>query len=112
MLLVEHELSSLIKVCAGAEEHIILMDAAVTQAGLFSNAALLKADLGRINAVILSRGHPDHFLGFVELLKLIDKERDKKSLLIFILALFWNTTRIIPQFDTLSQCFHLMKVFL
>ncbi len=45
---------------------------------LFNNAAFLKADLGRIKAVIRSQGHPDHFLGLVELLKLRGKERDKE----------------------------------
>ena len=45
---------------------------------LFNNAAFLKADLGRIKAVIHSHGHPDHFLGLVEFLKLRDKERDKE----------------------------------
>ncbi len=37
----------------------------------------MKADLGRIKAVIRSYGHPDHFLGLVEILKLIGEERDK-----------------------------------
>ncbi len=77
ILLAEHGLSCLIKVGVGSEAHIVLMDAAVTQTCLFNNAALLKADLGRIKAVILSHGHSDHFLGLFELLKLIGKERDK-----------------------------------
>jgi 7,8-dihydropterin-6-yl-methyl-4-(beta-D-ribofuranosyl)aminobenzene 5'-phosphate synthase len=46
ILLAEHELSCLIKVSAGSEEHIVLMDAAVTPACLFNNAKLLKANLG------------------------------------------------------------------
>ena len=54
------------------------MDAAVTPACLFNNAKLLKADLGRIEAVVLSHGHPDHFLGLVELLKFVSKEQNKE----------------------------------
>ncbi len=74
ILLAEHGLSCLIKVYAGAEEHTVLMDAAVTPACLFNNAKLLKADLSRLEAIILSHGHPDHFLGLAELLKFISRE--------------------------------------
>ena len=78
IFLAEHGLSCLIKVYAGAEEHLVLMDAAVTPSCLFNNAELLKADLGRIEAIFLSHGHPDHFLGLVEILTFLSKERDKK----------------------------------
>ncbi|MDR7666829.1 MBL fold metallo-hydrolase [Methanosarcina sp. Z-7115] len=78
ILLAEHGLACLIKVCAENEEHIVLMDAAVTPTCFFNNAKLLKADLGRIEAVVLSHGHPDHFLGLVELLKFVSKEQNKK----------------------------------
>ncbi|WP_440945119.1 MBL fold metallo-hydrolase [Methanosarcina sp. T3] len=78
MLFAEHGFSCLIKVWAGNEEHVVLMDAAVTPANLFNNAELLKADLGRIEAVALSHGHPDHFLGLVDLLKFVSKEQDKE----------------------------------
>jgi 7,8-dihydropterin-6-yl-methyl-4-(beta-D-ribofuranosyl)aminobenzene 5'-phosphate synthase len=47
------------------------------QSRFLNKAALLEADLGGIKAVILNHGHPDNFLGLVELLKLIGKERDK-----------------------------------
>ena len=77
ILLAEHGLSCLIKVYSGQEEHIVLMDAAVTPACLFSNAEVLKTDLGKIEAIVLSHGHPDHFLGLVGLLKLLSKGRDK-----------------------------------
>jgi 7,8-dihydropterin-6-yl-methyl-4-(beta-D-ribofuranosyl)aminobenzene 5'-phosphate synthase len=78
ILLAEHGLSCLIKVCAGDEEHIVLMDAAVTPYCLFNNSNLLKADLCRIEAVALSHGHPDHFLGLIELLKLVSKGQNRK----------------------------------
>ncbi|KKG15200.1 dihydropteroate synthase [Methanosarcina sp. 2.H.T.1A.6] len=77
ILLAEHGLSCLIKVYAGAEEHTVLMDAAITPACLLNNIELLKADPGSIEVVVLSHGHPDHFLGLVGLLKLISEKRDK-----------------------------------
>jgi len=60
----------------------VLMDAAVTPACLFSNAKLLKADLGRIETIALSHGHPDHFFGLAELLKFLSKEQNKEVPLI------------------------------
>lgn len=77
-LLAEHGLSCLIKVCVGDEEHTVLMDAAVTPACLFNNAKLLKADLNKLEAIILSHGHPDHFFGLEELLKFIAGEKKKE----------------------------------
>lgn len=83
ILLAEHGLSCLIKVFAGTEEHTVLMDAAVTPACLFNNARLLKADLSKLEAIILSHGHPDHFLGLEELLKSL-KEKGKKQIPLFL----------------------------
>lgn len=82
ILFAEHGLSCLIKVYAGNEEHTVLMDAAVTPASLFGNAGILKADLGKIEAVALSHGHPDHFLGLAGVLKFVSKERNKEVPLI------------------------------
>jgi len=78
ILLAEHGFSCLIEVYAGKEEHIVLMDASVTPACLFNNAKLLNVDFGRIEAIALSHGHPDHFLGLVEILKLLGNRRDKE----------------------------------
>ncbi len=55
-----------------------MMDAAVTPACLFNNAELLKADPCRIETIALSHGHPDHFLGLVDLLKFVSKEQNKE----------------------------------
>ncbi len=82
MLFAEHGFSCLIKVWTRNEEHTVLMDAAITPASLFNNAKLLKADLGRIEAVALSHGHSDHFLGLFDLLKFVSKEQDKEIPLI------------------------------
>ncbi len=78
LLLAEHGFSCLIKVYAGAEEHLVLMDAAITPACLFNNANLLNVNTGKIEAVVLSHGHPDHFLGLGELLKFVSKEQNEK----------------------------------
>ncbi len=78
ILLAEHGLSCFIKVGAGYEEHVVLMDAAVTPVCLFNNANLLKANFARIESVVLSHGHPDHFLGLTEIFKFISKELNKE----------------------------------
>lgn len=78
ILLAEHGLSCLIKVRAGTEEHTVLLDAAVTPACLLNNAKLLRVEPGSIEAVVLSHGHPDHFLGLFEFLKLVSKERNEE----------------------------------
>lgn len=76
ILLAEHGLSCLIKVYAGAEEHTVLMDAAVTPACLLNNIELLKADPESIESIVLSHGHPDHFLGLAGLLKFICEKKN------------------------------------
>lgn len=78
ILFAEHGFSCLIKVCSGNDEHTVLMDAAVTPSCLFNNANLLKADLGKIEAIALSHGHPDHFFGLEGLLKFVSKEQNKE----------------------------------
>jgi 7,8-dihydropterin-6-yl-methyl-4-(beta-D-ribofuranosyl)aminobenzene 5'-phosphate synthase len=66
--LAEHGLACLLKVCAGDEEHVVLMDAGISPACLLHNASLLSLDRHAIEAVALSHGHFDHFGGLLELL--------------------------------------------
>ena len=66
--LAEHGLSCLLEVRKGAEEHVVLLDAGVSATCLFHNARILNVDLSRIEAVILSHGHFDHFGALVEFL--------------------------------------------
>ena len=66
--LAEHGLSCLVKVYAGSEEHVVLMDAGVSTTCLFHNADLLDVDLSKVEAVVLSHGHFDHFGALVEFL--------------------------------------------
>jgi 7,8-dihydropterin-6-yl-methyl-4-(beta-D-ribofuranosyl)aminobenzene 5'-phosphate synthase len=66
--LAEHGLSCLLKVYKGAEEHVVLMDAGGSSTCLFHNASLLNVDLGKVEAVVLSHGHYDHFGGLADFL--------------------------------------------
>lgn len=67
--LAEHGLSCLVTVHRVAKTHKLLMDTGVSSACLFHNAALLNADLGGIEGIVLSHGHFDHFGGLIDLLK-------------------------------------------
>jgi 7,8-dihydropterin-6-yl-methyl-4-(beta-D-ribofuranosyl)aminobenzene 5'-phosphate synthase len=66
--LAEHGLSCLLKVCAGSEEHVVLMDAGVSTTCLSHNADVLKVDFSKVESVVLSHGHFDHFGALVEFL--------------------------------------------
>ena len=63
--LAEHGLSVLIRVCAGSEEHCMLMDASLTPVALLHNLEVYQVDLNSIEAVVLSHGHIDHFGGLM-----------------------------------------------
>jgi 7,8-dihydropterin-6-yl-methyl-4-(beta-D-ribofuranosyl)aminobenzene 5'-phosphate synthase len=67
--LAEHGLACLVKVSAGSEEHVVLLDTGIAPECLFHNAELLGVDLGQVESVVLSHGHFDHFGGLIELLK-------------------------------------------
>jgi len=66
--LAEHGLSCLLKVYKGAEEHVVLMDAGVSSTCFFHNVRVFNVDLSKVEAVVLSHGHPDHFGALVEFL--------------------------------------------
>jgi 7,8-dihydropterin-6-yl-methyl-4-(beta-D-ribofuranosyl)aminobenzene 5'-phosphate synthase len=66
--LAEHGLSCLLKVHKGAEEHVVLLDAGVSATCFFHNVRLLNVDLSKVEAVVLSHGHFDHFGALVEFL--------------------------------------------
>jgi 7,8-dihydropterin-6-yl-methyl-4-(beta-D-ribofuranosyl)aminobenzene 5'-phosphate synthase len=70
----EHGLSCLLKVYAGLEEHVLLMDAGVSGVCLFHNADILGIDLSKVESVVLSHGDFDHFGGLVEFLNRAEKE--------------------------------------
>jgi len=72
--LAEHGLSFILKVCAGLEEHVVLMDAGVSTTCFFHNADVLGVDLSKVESVVLSHGDFDHFGGLIEFLKRAKKE--------------------------------------
>jgi 7,8-dihydropterin-6-yl-methyl-4-(beta-D-ribofuranosyl)aminobenzene 5'-phosphate synthase len=71
--LAEHGFSCLIKTAEGGEEHVFLMDVGISGTCLFHNADLLKVDLGKVEAVILSHGHFDHFYALDQVLARLPK---------------------------------------
>jgi 7,8-dihydropterin-6-yl-methyl-4-(beta-D-ribofuranosyl)aminobenzene 5'-phosphate synthase len=71
--LAEHGFSCLIKTAEGGEEHVFLMDVGISGTCLFHNADLLKVDLGKVEAIILSHGHFDHFYALDKVLGRLPK---------------------------------------
>jgi len=71
--LAEHGFSSLVKTIDGNEEHAFLMDAGISGTCLLHNADLLNIDLSKIEALILSHGHFDHFFALDKILKRVPK---------------------------------------
>jgi 7,8-dihydropterin-6-yl-methyl-4-(beta-D-ribofuranosyl)aminobenzene 5'-phosphate synthase len=71
--LAEHGLSCLLKVFAGLEEHLVLMDAGISPTSILHNASILGVDLGKVESAVLSHGHFDHFGG---LMAFLDKARE------------------------------------
>jgi len=66
--LAEHGLSCLVKVYGGAEEHVMLMDAGLSAKCFLHNVEVFKVDLEKVDALLLSHGHIDHFGGLGECL--------------------------------------------
>ncbi len=71
--LAEHGFSCLIKTIDGSEEHVMLMDVGISGTCLLHNAQLLRIDLSKVEALILSHGHFDHCWGLREILPKIPK---------------------------------------
>ena len=67
--LAEHGLSMLIKVFRGSEEHTILFDAGWSDIGVPFNLKLFGIDVSKVEAIVLSHGHMDHFGALTEILK-------------------------------------------
>lgn len=72
-LLAEHGLSCLLKVWTDSEEHWVLMDAGLSATCLLDNIDAMEIDLSRVESVVLSHGHGDHFGGLAGLLGKVRK---------------------------------------
>jgi 7,8-dihydropterin-6-yl-methyl-4-(beta-D-ribofuranosyl)aminobenzene 5'-phosphate synthase len=66
--LAEHGLSCLLKVIAGSEEHFVMLDAGMTPVSIIHNIDILGIDTGKIEALVLSHGHLDHYGGLMAFL--------------------------------------------
>lgn len=67
--LAEHGYSCLLKVQAGAEEHMVLFDAGASTTCFFHNVKLLGIDLTRVESFVLSHGHFDHYGALLQILQ-------------------------------------------
>ncbi len=67
--LAEHGFACLIKVHAGSEEHVVLFDAGASTTCFFHNAKLLNVAFDKIESIVLSHGHFDHFGALLQFLK-------------------------------------------
>jgi len=72
-LLAEHGFSCLLKVSSGSEEHVVLIDTGITATCFFNNVDVLGVDLNKVESVVLSHGHLDHFGALVEFLNVAKK---------------------------------------
>jgi 7,8-dihydropterin-6-yl-methyl-4-(beta-D-ribofuranosyl)aminobenzene 5'-phosphate synthase len=70
--LAEHGFSCLIKT-VDVEEHLFLMDVGISGTCLLHNVDLLKIDLGKVEALVLSHGHFDHFFALDKVLNRLPK---------------------------------------
>ncbi len=61
--LAENGISFLLEVTAGGRSTTILFDAGMSPIPLVHNARLLGVDLTKVDQVVLSHGHPDHYGG-------------------------------------------------
>jgi 7,8-dihydropterin-6-yl-methyl-4-(beta-D-ribofuranosyl)aminobenzene 5'-phosphate synthase len=73
-LLAEHGLSCLLKVCVGSEEHSVLLDMGISPTCLLYNIDAMEIDIGRIESMVLSHGHFDHFGGLMGFLNRAKRE--------------------------------------
>jgi 7,8-dihydropterin-6-yl-methyl-4-(beta-D-ribofuranosyl)aminobenzene 5'-phosphate synthase len=76
-ILAEHGFSALVSVHAQGEISSLLFDFGFSEDGAARNAALLGADIGSVQALVLSHGHSDHTGSFPRFSSLIKGEKSK-----------------------------------
>lgn len=75
MAIAHHGLSVLVTAWQGEVPHTVLFDAGPEGAAFTRNAARLGADLGAVDAVVLSHGHWDHAGGLLAAVEAVRKAR-------------------------------------
>ena len=73
-ILAEHGFSTLVSVTTGGKPHHILFDFGFSEHGAAHNADALNTDLSKVEALVLSHGHMDHFGGLSSLIEKIGKK--------------------------------------
>ena len=73
--LAEHGLAVLVTIEKGDTRHTFLMDAGMSALCLQHNAKALGIDLNKVEALVLSHGHPDHFGGLAGFLESVDNRK-------------------------------------
>jgi 7,8-dihydropterin-6-yl-methyl-4-(beta-D-ribofuranosyl)aminobenzene 5'-phosphate synthase len=74
----EHGFSALIRITK-SEPHTgnsFIFDTGVSENGVIHNADIFGVDFGKIDGIILSHGHFDHFAGLVNIMKRISSSRE------------------------------------
>ena len=77
----EHGFSALINIAKSQQNtnNSFLFDTGVSENGVIHNADIFGIDLGKIDGIILSHGHFDHFAGLVNILKRISSSPKQSS---------------------------------
>ena len=66
--------SALIKITKGSNVHTILFDTSLGKQALLHNARILNLDLKKIDALVISHGHPDHTAATFEVVSAITRD--------------------------------------
>jgi 7,8-dihydropterin-6-yl-methyl-4-(beta-D-ribofuranosyl)aminobenzene 5'-phosphate synthase len=74
-VLAEHGFSSFITITAGGENGAMLFDFGYSEQGAAYNARTLGIDMNRVQAMVLSHGHMDHFGGLGRMADMFEKDR-------------------------------------
>ncbi len=73
-ILAEHGFSTLVSVTAGGDSRSILFDFGFSEHGAASNVDALDVDLSKVETLVLSHGHMDHFGGLLSLVERVGKK--------------------------------------
>jgi 7,8-dihydropterin-6-yl-methyl-4-(beta-D-ribofuranosyl)aminobenzene 5'-phosphate synthase len=70
----EHGFSAIVRTTTAGRTRTLLFDFGFSEDGAAANAKALGVDIGKVEMMVLSHGHSDHFGGFKKLVKMIGKD--------------------------------------